>query len=380
MQKRNLDNKKLIEDIRDPLISYLLEEPNETLVKLAMTCRFFRNNLSKKLAVRKRSELLRRIICGEESEAKTMLEGYPELLKDKLDEAMDYSRRKIKNLTPFQAALCAGDTRMCKMIEKIFLAYSEKTGGRVEMSQQFTEIFPEKKGDSKFFPEAEGGLAGHLERQKKNVFNFDAIISAFNSATKDQVIKASNNDGAQFTETEKDKKKLDNDPTLTLSEALNRFRDQFSQKSHDEIIFNPQHLLMAFEIYKKQFNVWDSRKCDLFWRQIIGFVQRFLSAIDAQVFTQGIYCICNNETVLPRTFNFRISKMAFYPIHFDSCSGLGFDYACALGGIVTRDAACLSLGCSPVIRFAELYEFYIKQKYSVLETYVHQSMVCSSQI
>src|SRR3990167_1899865 len=128
-----------------------------------------------------------------------------------------------------------------------------------------------------------------------------------------------------FTETEGARRKPANE--LTLMETLNRFREQFTQKSHHEIVFNPQHLLRAFEVYLTQFDGWDWNKRDLFWRQLIGFVQRFLPACDAQAFAQGIYYLTEENEALRRSFDFRYGGGSFYPVDFNSCSSLGFDYA-----------------------------------------------------
>ncbi|OGO90752.1 MAG: hypothetical protein A3F10_06690 [Coxiella sp. RIFCSPHIGHO2_12_FULL_42_15] len=144
-----------------------------------------------------------------------------------------------------------------------------------------------------------------------------------------------------FTETEGARRKPANE--LTLMETLNRFREQFTQKSHHEIVFNPQHLLRALEVYLTQFDGWDWDKRDLFWRQVIGFVQRFLPACDAEAFAQGIYYLTEENEALRRSFDFRCGGSSFYPVDFNSCSSLGFDYGAAewgsgshwaLGGVV----------------------------------------------
>ncbi|OGO90754.1 MAG: hypothetical protein A3F10_06700 [Coxiella sp. RIFCSPHIGHO2_12_FULL_42_15] len=109
-------------------------------------------------------------------------------------------------------------------------------------------------------------------------------------------------------------------------ETLNRFREQFTEKSRNEIIFNPQHLLKTFEIYQDQFDNWDRNQRDLFWRQVIGFIEGFLSAADAQEFEYRIYYLVQDNEPLRYSFNFRFSEGQFYPVAFNSCAGLGFDY------------------------------------------------------
>lgn len=291
------------------------------LESLARTCRFFRPKISEELIARRKpmlDELVRLVVCGEETAAKAILEMDPSFLLWKAGMATDYSGRHIKNLTPFQVALCAGDTDMVKMMLPYFDLFPN---GQAAMRVQFAEIFPD----------AEGGLEGHLKRQKENVFDFAAIVVAFQNATPAEVTAALNKEGAQFTEADDDRTKPNDE--LTLTEALNRFREQFTQKSHYEIVFNSQHLLRSFEIYVTQFDDWSLDQRDLFWRQVIGFVQRFLPACDAQAVAQGIYYITEENEQLLRSFDFRLADGRFYPVDFNSPSHLGFDYGLGLHGV-----------------------------------------------
>ncbi|OGO91355.1 MAG: hypothetical protein A3F41_00535 [Coxiella sp. RIFCSPHIGHO2_12_FULL_44_14] len=309
------NNGKFFETIRDPLNPYLLALPDEALASLSRVCRFFRDHTHEERARRKSNELIRRIICGEEVMAEAMLEEDLPSLLDNRGEATDYSGRKIQNLTPFQAALCGGDVQMC---ERIKFYFDQLPSGSIKRIRQFDEIFPR----------ATGGFSGHLERQQQMVFDFSAIVSAITNASPDQLVIALNKEGAQWAETDLAREKSDTE--LTLTEALNRFREQFTKKSHGEIVFNPQHLKSAFKCYAAQFRIWNETQRDLFWRQVIGFVQRFFPAYDAQVWAQGLHYVVANGEVLQRSLSFRRQEEkwtgSFYPVNFEY-SGLGFDYA-----------------------------------------------------
>lgn len=204
--------------------------------------------------------------------------------------ATDYSGRTVTG-TLFQAALCAGDDKMCQMLKLHFCkAFKDQT----EMQRQFTAVFPE-------------GLDEHIKNQQQHTFDFSAIIAAINEK-------------------------------LNLTEAFNLFREQFTQLSHSEKIFNPYHLLKIYTIYNTS---WDDKsdpdhqKRDLCFRQVIGFVQRFMPACYAQAFSQGLIYLVNTETspeewkyeTLRRSFQIRSDGSTYYPISADSGLNLGFDCA-----------------------------------------------------
>jgi hypothetical protein len=77
-----------------------------------------------------------------------------------------------------------------------------------------------------------------------------------------------------------------------LFEAFNRFREEFASFSKKEAHANLKHLLEAYTQYGTQawctqglnYDKWD--KLDLFWCQVIGFVQLYLPECDKQIFHQ----------------------------------------------------------------------------------------------
>ncbi len=198
--------------------------------------------------------------------------------------------------------------------------------GKKELEIQFVEVFND-------------GVEAHDAEQQNNVFNFDAILSAIVKANPADLDAALNKIGAQFTESDEARAKPDSE--ISLTEALNRFREQFTQLSHQEKVFNPHHLLRAFEVYNA---LWDQcerdgsdrnyKKRDLFWRQIIGFCQRFMPACYAQAFSQGLYYLVKVDQpdswrpeAFKRDLKLRCDNLSYFPLPRDSRSGFGFDFA-----------------------------------------------------
>jgi hypothetical protein len=100
-------------------------------------------------------------------------------------------------------------------------------------------------------------------------------------------------------------------------------------------VFNPYHLVRAFEIYDAEFenlDSWDKRA--LFWCQVIGFVRRYLPACYLQALAQWIYYIIENKEPLRRSFEFRDGRRDGVSIlPSKAFSGLGFDFSG--GGLAT---------------------------------------------
>src|SRR5437764_7250617 len=69
--------------------------------------------------------------------------------------------------------------------------------------------------------------------------------------------------------------------------------------------FNCQHLIAAYQAYIEHFDAlgnWNN--LDLFWQKVIGYVQRQLTAYDAQVHCSGIHSVLDNKNNFSRGFHF----------------------------------------------------------------------------
>jgi hypothetical protein len=253
---------------------------------------------------------------GDEALAKRMISASPRYLLSR-ENATDFSGRTYTDLTPFQAALVTGDDAMAKMMKPYF---DRLPDGQASMQKQVSEIFP-------------NGIEVHEATQKqKSKTNFEPMLNVVIAAIK----------GASPADLQAALSLKDNGSELC--KALDTFRGAFTELSQEKI-FNPHYLLAAFNAYENKFdwNTPDWNKLDLFWRQVIGFVQRFLPATYAQAFAYGLYDIAESGHSCPRTFNFRYdSDFSFYPLS-RPLVGLGFNCG-ALKRWAASCACCLAMG------------------------------------
>ncbi len=293
--------------------------------------------------IRRRTEhaLLDHVVKGEEKKAQAILDANPELILTHTAKTIDYSGKSIEGLTAFQAALCAGDADMVKMMQSYFATLD---GGDEQVVLQIKTLFPD-------------GFDAHLVQQLGATFDFSAIFDAISIASDDEVENALALSGVEFKQSDTARSKPDGE--LTLTEAMNRFRESFTSTSLCEQTYNPQHLLQAIRLYASTFEAetledwlqddrrgrdinWDKGRRDLFWRQIIGFCQRFVPACTAQAFAQGLSSVVTFPgrkwvvKPLQRNLMFRRGGCdVFYPIGVEK-SGLGFHYASEKSGAGAR--------------------------------------------
>lgn len=250
------------------------------------------------------------VAYGNLAKAEEILVNHPDLIKKLTTEKVtvtDYSGRKFKHKTAFQLALCAWDVKlnvsndpekndpdaMCEMLAKYMM--------EVNIDLQYNEIFPE--GHEKLFAD-------------QTPFDFSEIIQAIQNASINDV-----NDALSLIQP--------NNTTLWV--ALEKFRQEFTEHSKKETVWNPQHLLKAFEEYDNNYkkdkfgDSYNSPKNMLFWRQIIGYTQRFLPANVAMDVAQGLYDRVENNNKPLRSLNFQNSSGAIFPTL--SLSGLGYEFA-----------------------------------------------------
>ncbi|HSW69928.1 MAG TPA: hypothetical protein VLI69_07265 [Gammaproteobacteria bacterium] len=245
-----------------------------------------------------------RVVYGKEEGALQMLRGNHRLVEEKAT-VVDYSGREVDNATPFQAALRAGDDIMAYKIKIIYLEHNPRDGQAV-LNAQFNEVFPD-------------GCIAHLETQTTSANNFERnylnpLVDAITNAS-DADLQAALN-------------KRDNGSAL--SRALTVFKNEFDALSRREKVFNPCHLQKVFAKYDKKFNAWyhpDWSRLDLFWRQVIGWEERYLPANYAQQFCVGL----TKYGSLPRKFKFSLRNspinLNFFPLDADPSFQLGSDFA-----------------------------------------------------
>lgn len=132
--------------------------------------------------------------------------------------------------------------------------------------------------------------------------------------------------------------------------------------------YNYPTLIHAFELYDRKWNNLyrlsgnNYDKCDLVWRQVIGYLQRGLPAVDRFAFAQGLYDLVENKKPLVRQTNYQYGEDVFPDMasSVSSFSVLGFDFG--IYGRVRCEAwdgdVRAARGCTVV--FAKGLLFYAK--------------------
>ncbi|WP_133130035.1 hypothetical protein [Legionella yabuuchiae] len=269
--------------IQGPLAQYLSKKDLSNLSQASKVMFFSCQPLLAKI-------LLFHVVKGEEAEALEMIDANPRLLLIP-SKATDYSGRSYQGLTPFQAALSSHDVALWKKIESYF---DKLPDGEAEKVRQFRQLFPEG-----------------LPQQKS--YDFTKLVQVISNSSDADIMAAL--------------RKENND--TPICQALNGFRTAFTDLAKKEMFFNPSHLIDALKVYDAQFDRWSWNQRDLFWRQVIGYTQRFLPACYAQAFCQGLYYILEEKKPLSRSLKFQYDGSSYYPL--SDSSGLGFDLGWAGG-------------------------------------------------
>ena len=276
------------------------------------------------------NEILQNVVYGQRSKVKEALEQLeqtnPALLQTVLratatQPIFDYSGRKFENVTILEAAAMVGDVAINHRYEGAIEIISSYFGYDAEsqkaLEKQLNNVFPD-------------GIEAHTIAQasEENIFSFTIIIDAIELASKSELNDiVTNPEKTRHLWSFKDDK---NTRGNTLIKAFNQFREQFTNRALSEKIPSLQHLLCALTRYKEKFDAWSGdegtkwMKRILFLHQIIGFIQRFLPAHEAQVFARGPSETIEGRVSVPENFNLSHADH-FYPLS-NSCRGIGFDY------------------------------------------------------
>lgn len=252
--------------------------------------RYFKSEINK----RAYPYLLSYVVQGKQNETENMLKANPFFLTIKGSVA-DYSGRTFKNVTPFQLALLTHDVHMWK---KMIPYFSKLPDGKKKLEKQFNELF-----------------SNGLPEQKP--YNIDFLVQSISQSQAHDICAVL-------------EKKREN---IALYTAIKHFRKTFTDLSYQEAYFNPQHLINAYNVYIQQYQNWTGEKNTLFWRQVIGFIQRFIPTCYAQAFCQGLDNIVVKKKRLNRSLEFTHGEGSYFPL--SSETGLGFDFA-IYGGLPVK--------------------------------------------
>ncbi len=293
---------------------------NKDLANLSLTSKTLGSVVFSELNQREAQKLVTHVVQGEQDKAQAMIEKNPELLLIR-SEAKDYSGRTIIGAA-FPAALGAGDKPMWEMMLPYFESLEQG-----EALRQFNEQFP-------------NGIEETPASELKADYNVIALA----------IIN-------------------DEDNGLSVIEGFRKkitSQKEITQGKH----FNLQHLIAAYQAYIDNFNTlatWSNR--DLFWQKVIGYVQRQMTAYDAQIHCSGVKSVLDNEKSFSRTFKF-CNGGEFFPLVPEV--GLGFNFACFsyyAAGVGLRPAEMLGNG-------ADLKNFVEQQQTHLRDLESHLSKEC----
>lgn len=246
------------------------------------------DELNRRLA----QKLLNYVVRGEQDKAQALIARKPELLLIRI-EAIDYSGRTIIG-TAFQAAIGAGDKPMWEMM----LPYFESLEPG-EALRQFHQQFPH-------------GIEDTPASELKAYYNAIALAIINDD---DQGLKAIEGFRQEITS-----------------------QKEITQGKH----FNLQHLIAAYQAYIDNFDALaDWYKRDKFWQKVIGYIQRQMTAYDAQIHCSGVKKVLDNESSFARQLEFSGGEK-FFPLRDNS--GLGLDFACFSYASGMRGGCRVSLG------------------------------------
>lgn len=273
--------------------------------------------------------LLGAVVRGEKSRVEAIIKTYPELLLQK-GKATSYAGKIFHHHTALQIALCEGDVDITKnyhgLAEMLIEAMQSLEDGDAAIQTQIDEIFPE-------------GAKAHLEAQQP--YDFTSLIKIICDSAPTDVDAAL---ALMSTGSE-------------LDTALQTFRADFTAVARGELVYNPQHLLQAFQEYDDNFDRFNNDdQRDLCWRQVVGYVQRSLPACDAQAFAQGLYFIIEKNESGHRSMEFQHGRGLLFPVG-SVFGGLGFNF-----GSLVLGGAGRGLWVDSSSRRALSPENYVKQK------------------
>lgn len=269
---------------------------------------FFKPNLDKEAA----KQLLEHVLHGEPAKAKAMYTANPNLLFIETS-AEDYGAgidgngnavHRVINQSPYQAALGTGDIEilndMVNYFDQVFDKASGKNGYQIAIDQ-WNQQFP----NGVDYP--------------PSTYDFNSLAYTIRD---DPMLRHA------YTASP---------ATASLIEKLRKdFIPGVLQNGHH---FNLNHLINACEVYLGS-GFWISRKSQsTFWRQVIGYLERLVSAVDAQSIPH-LCEILDGETSLQRSFEITVDKhehTSYFPLDTHPLLRLGINFGvqCYEGNAIT---------------------------------------------
>ena len=294
----------------------LLSNDLSAMIAFTKTCKYFylafQPSLREALDVRLKP-LLQAVVYGNPHEVENRIKVNRSLLFYS-GTVEDYSGRTIEG-TALRMALGAEDVSRLE----------HKGEGMAEMIESYLVQLPNGKQE--------------IIKQKKKQFDKNYLATEEKNAQEDlealhQIVNAIEHAGPGHI-IENAKQELIISPELDLE--LKKFRKYLDIKLHHVVStgkhFNTQILVAALDLYNKKYEIfggYNSNKNNLFFRQVIGYIQRFLPACVAQAFCQSLYLVEESNKPLKRKLTF-LNGPAYYPLDSNPLLRLGYNFA---GGVM----------------------------------------------
>ena len=307
-------------------------------VALSKTCCFFRTTFQEGLEKEALAKALRHAALATDEDVKAleaMLAANPSLLLIS-GKVITRGGYVVKDVTIYEFLLGAGDPDFAGKVADYF---KKLDNGEEERIKQYAKYQP--------------AIYRMLTQAPYDLTNLINIIKASSAEEITEALQKNWREGSELTN------------------ALNEFKEKVSVKTitKPQMHYNYQTLIYACDLFDRE---WDNLKegnnydkCRLVWRQVIGYLQRDLPAVDRFAFAQDIYELVENKKNFNRETKYVYDKNGSFPdsICSDSSSGgLGFDYG-IYGGGLWRGVA----GGGDFTRAAA--KTYVEQKLQAYKTY-----------
>ena len=269
-------------------------------------------------------QLVQLIADGNKDEAKKMLDKNPRLVLQAAN-VVTPGGMTLKRIMPYECALI-GDPDMALMV-----------------GEYFEKIEPNNNAVNDECKKLRGEQFKRYEKAIENMLN----VKPYDFTDLIKIIKQSS--AGDVTAELATGKNYDPSYQSALRTELEKFRKVFApctKKTPEEqfayISFIYMSLLEAFKVYAAEWDNLDADKCRLVWRQLIGFIERRLPAVDRQAFAQDVDTIKGLHD-MKRSLAYKHDPQNKFPrtdFDDDSHSGLGFDFGVSIRGV--RGARILS--------------------------------------
>lgn len=349
--------------------------------------------------------LLRHAARGEFNEVDAMLSKNPLLLKEK-GTIIDFCGRKHLDCTVYQFVLGAKDKNvknakgdkivvhgMIEMIEEKHFPELKKHGidYETEMQKQFDEQYPaeykeiEAKEDARDDAAYDAALNVvkkasnvvcestntledeiHEIRRKEESPRADELRSITRSIYKAETQETFEIAFAALKGYLCKEGLIKSDSfDFTVLEAIYRFRNHWETKKptivKDHTIgkhFNHKAAVKSGNEYDTNYEAfgagrddkWNAPKNILCWQKLVGYIDRFVPACDAEVISQGAYYVLEEGELCRRTLDWRYGGGRYFPLDSDPAWEIGHNCRPRFAG---------RAGCGAAFAF---YKTYVEQK------------------